>query len=205
MFVEEYANDILVSKFASNMPLSSDILEVIIDDESNQKYTIPSDKSKIADLLDFFYTYTEEKVIGFDFTPNSFNDDITSSEKKLISQISKMDNMVSAFVPEIDESNSDEKLLIEFSKKHALNVDNKFSPLEAYYTGIVSQSSKLRNSTHHYGSVLAGEYVKDFANIVMIRDKFYPSLALKMYLLANNTNNITIDYDCISIPKTGLK
>ena len=42
-------------------------------------------------------------------------------------------------------------------------------------------------------------------NIVKIDDSYYPSLALKMYLLVNNTNKVELSDEYMFIPSSGLK
>ncbi len=212
-FIKPLSDVFLISHFASNRNISTDIIEVIIDDQTNQKYHWTSDdKNEVtADLLDFFHTYAKPKVVGLDVNFISFNDELAKESTNFINQISKMDNLVSAFAPAAAYNDSDEKLLKSFSKNHSLNVTLKTKiPKNTEFNSIVSSSQILRDSTKNYGSVLikAGEnsnFIFDSPHIVKIGDNYYPSLPLKMYLLMHKTNDIIIDKKYITVPKTGLK
>ena len=205
--IEEYANSFLISFFASRKPISDEIVEVVVDDYSIQKYKW--EKDTYADLLDYFSSYTDAKVIGFDFTPTSFGTKVDDSEKKFINQISKMDNLVFGFAPERVMNGEDDELLKSF-KKHSLNVDVQTDLRSTYYyNGVKSASGALREATHNFGSVIVDQAVSsgnllDVANMVKISDDFYPSLGFKMYMLANKTNDVILGANSYTIPKTGL-
>ena len=205
-FIEEYANGFLISLFSSNKPTSDEIVEVVVDDYSIQKYKW--EKDTYADLLDYFYTYTKSKVIGFDFTPTTFGTELDKSEVKFVNQISKMKNLVFGFAPERVINGEDDEIMKDF-KKHAINVELQTEPRGFFYNGIKSASPALREATHNYGSVIVDKgansgYLLDVENIVQISDSYYPSLSFRMYLLASGTNNIVLKNDSIYVPKTGL-
>ena len=207
ILIEEYANSFLISFFASRKPISSDIMEVVVDDYSIQKYKW--EKDTYADLLNYFSTYTQAKVIGFDFTPTTFGTEVAESEKKFISQVNKMDNLVFGFAPERVINDEDEELLKDF-KKHSLNIDLQTDIRPSYFNGIKSASSALRDATKNYGSVRVDQTSSsgtliDIPNIVQIKDNYYPSLGFKMYLLANSTNDVVLGPNYLYVPKTNLK
>lgn len=207
------ADAFLISNFSAKSNVSFDIAEVIIDDYSIQKYKWPWSRENYIQLLDYFHTYAKPKVIGFDTFLTSF-DANNPSDIKFLNQISKMDNLVSGFVPEIVPNNEDEDLLKVFKKKYSLNVDDKKGTIHTAFNGVVNSSFKIIDSTKNYGSLLIKEsssddnslFVFSTKNIVKIADSYYPSLPLKMYLLANSTNDVVLNPDngTIYISKTGL-
>ena len=210
VFIEQYANGMLISKFASNIKSSSNIVEVVVDDFSIQKYAWPWEKDKLADLLDYFHSYAKAKVVGFDFIPQSFETVMSPSEKKFISQVGKMNNLVTGFIPEILHNNDDEEILKDFSKRFSLDTELKTNISDSPYDGVKIASNALRLATKNYGTVItdpaeSSGYLIDFTNVIKIGDSFYPSLALKMYMYAHNTNKISIDGESIFVPDTGLK
>ncbi len=205
IFLEPEANNFLIRNFASNNPPSTDIYEVIIDDYSIMNYKWPWNKDKYADILDYFYTYSKPKVIGLDMFAQTFSKNGEPDEYKYINQISKMDNLVSAFIPSV-EGNEE----YDFLKKHSIDIDLRTNIADESYNSFGINSQKLKKATKNYGSVKVPtndieQNLYDFSNIVKIKDKYYPSLALKMYLLANNTNKLTIDDKFIYNSKTNLK
>ena len=208
IMIEEYANSFLISFFSSQKPISDEIVEVVVDDYSIQKYKWQKDT--YADLLDYFSSYTDAKVIGFDFTPTSFGTVVDDSEKKFINQVAKMNNLVFGFAPERVLNGEDDELLKTF-KNHSLNLNlNTDLRSDYYFNGVKSASSSLRDATHNFGSVIVDQAESsgnliDVANIIKISDNFYPSLGFKMYLLANDTNDVVLDDKYIYVPKTDLK
>lgn len=212
-FLAPSARSFLLSDVTSNLNVNEDIIEVVIDDETNQKYNWHNDptKSISADLLDYFYTYSHPKVSGLDVVYISLRDDAVSKAGNFVNQISKMDNLVSGFVPEPDEMGSDEVFIDSFATAHSINVDLKtHKNFNTQYNGIMSYSDVFRNSIKHFGTVNAqsnkgSDYIFESINIVKIKNNFYPSLPFKMYLMANDTNDIIIDDKYVTVPKTGLK
>ncbi len=207
LFLKPTADSFAISNFAANKMISLDVMEIVIDDFTDQKYLFKTQgKDMTADILDYFYTYAKPKVVALDMTFTSVNNNLSAEDKKCVDIISKMNNLVSGFSPEYVYNDEDAQMLVDFEKNHALNVKlyTKFG--KSQFNGVKSASDILRNSTKHYGSVyFDSEFVFDNINIIRIKDAYYPSLAFKTYLLANNTNEIVINDDYISVPKTGLK
>ncbi len=213
-FIKPHANSLLLSKITSNgIFANNDIIEVVFDDNTHQKYNWRNDSEKliITDLLDYFYTYAKPKIVGLDITYISVRDDEKNSAPKFVKQVSKMDKLVSGFVPEEDFDNLDERFLESFKKSHALSVtsDSRKSS-KTKLNGILDYSDNLIKNTKHFGSVIiqkdkTSDFVFDTINIVKIKDAYYPSLSFKMYLMSNNTNEVVIENDYIYVPKTGLK
>lgn len=212
-FIKPLADVFILSHFVSDSNISADIYEIVVDDQTNQKYQWTNDETNevTADLLDYFYTYAKPKVVGLDVNFISYTDTLAQKSGRFVKQISQMDNLVSAFAPASAYNDVDEKLLISFSKEHALNIKFKEQiSKNTEFNSIISSSDILRNSTKNYGSVLLkkGEnsnFIFDSPYIVKIGEDFYPSLPFKMYLLINDTNDIVIDKKYITVPKTGLK
>ena len=143
-------------------------------------------------------------------SPDLRTDDLTDEDIKLLRQISKMDNLVSGYLPESVNDDSDKNILPILKKGHALNFQNKVN-YPTIFNGIRSSSDTLVKSTKHYGSVLvetssALGSLNSISNIVKIGDSYYPSLSLKMYLLENNTNDVSVAADGkLVVNKTGMK
>ena len=212
-FIKPLSDVFVLSHFVSDRNISGDIIEVVVDDETNQKYQWTNDETNevTSDILDYFYTYSKPKVVGLDVNFISYTDSLYRKSNRFVNTISKMDNLVSAFAPASAYNDVDEKLLNSFSKNHALKIKFKEQiPNNTEFNGIVSSSDILRKSTKNYGSVLLkkGEnsnFIFESPYIVKIGEEFYASLPFKMYLLINKTNDIVIDKKYIFVPKTGLR
>lgn len=212
-FIKPLSDVFILSHFVSDSNISADIIEVVVDDPTNQKYQWTNDDTNevTSDILDYFHTYAKPKVVGLDVNFISYTDTLYEKSNRFVNSVSEMNNLVSAFAPASSYNDVDEKLLISFSKNHALNVKFKEQiPQNTEFNSIISSSDILRKNTKNYGSVLLkkGEnsnFIFDSPYIVKIGKDFYPSLPFKMYLLTNGTNDIVIDKKYITVPKTGLK
>lgn len=212
-FIKPAANSLVLSKITSHIRPSNEIVEVVIDDETVQRYNWKNDSSQdiSADILDYFHSYAKPKLVGLDISYSSIRDNSYNNVKRFINLIKNMKNLVCAISPDTDTSGSDKRFMEEFSKKHALDVKLKTSrPLSTKYAGILNYSDILINSTENFGSVIINkdknsDYVFNSINIIKIDDNFYPSLSFKMYLMKNETNNVEIYDKYIYVPKTGLK
>lgn len=206
MFLEEKATNILISTFASNMQQSDNIVEIVIDDFSVQKYKWPWSKDKLADILDYFRSYSYPSVIGLDIDI-SYNKELQSTDMRFINVLKSMKNVVVGFSPEM--SDDDKAILNEFQKRYALNLESKLDIPISPYNGVKISDMDYKNPTPNYGSVIvdsnySAATVLNYGNIVKIKDSYYPSLAFKMYLIANDTNDVFVDDKYINVPKTGL-
>ncbi len=197
----------LINNFVSIRNGSHNIAEVVIDDDTNSDYS-PWNRLYEIQLLDFFYSYAKPKVIGLDMIMQTF-DKSKNVDIQYLNQISKMNNFVTGFLP--DKYDSDPKYAKEqvFKDKYALDAEVKTSKFPKSYDG-VQYLSALTDSTKHLASVFiqpekTSGTVFSTVNILKIGDSFYPSLSLKLYLMANNTNNVILEDKYIVIPKTGLK
>ena len=206
-FIKPSADSFILSKVTSQVRPSDEIIEIVIDDETVQRYNWRNDSTKdiSADILDYFYSYAEPKLVGLDVSYSSVRDEMYYKVKRFIDQIKKMSNLVCAFIPEYNIGGEDKRFIDNFAKRHSLDVKLSTSnSFKSKYSGIINYSDILINATQNYGSVLVkkdknSDYVFNSVSIVKINDKFYPSLSLKMYLMKNNTNKIEIFDDYIYI------
>lgn len=210
MFIEQYANSFLISKFAASKIGSQDIIEIVVDDRSIQNYKWPWTKDMYAQILDYFHSYASPKVIGLDMNVTAFNKN-NPKDVQFAEQVKKMPNLVLGFVPEINPNHPiEENVFNKFKNKYSLNTKVNLTNPSSLYNGVMTLQEGLFDSIHNYGSVkidsaYGSGYVFSTINLVNINNSYYPSLPLKMYLLENKTNDITLDTNYITVPKTGLK
>lgn len=207
-FVEQKANSFLIRNFAAVEQADQDIFQIVVDDNSVQKYS-SWPLGMYYEIFDYFYSYAKPKTIGFDMNVDSV-DESNAGDRKFLSIVKKMDNLVFALVPEITFNNSDKSFIKDFQKKYALDTSFKIPDKESPYDGIISSSEILINTPQNYGSVIANSdmdssYVFGAINLVKVDESYFPTLALKMYMLENKTNRIEINENYFYIPKTGLK
>lgn len=191
-----------------NVGASNDTIMIIVDDISAEKYPLPWTNDRYTALLDYFYSYAKPKIIGFDASIRSFN----SSSKEDIERLELMENMknlVTGYTPSI-ESDEGNPLFESFKKNQKLEVEIVSEDnYPKFFNGITNVSEYMASRPINYGSVYIKEdgttnQIYDYEYLIRIGDNFYPSLSLKMYLIAAGTNKIILDKNRIIIPKTGL-
>lgn len=209
LFLTKPVYGFLIKTFATlNVGASDDTLLIVIDDASVEKYQAPWSNDKYTILLDYFKSYAKPKVVGFD--ANIKNVDFSKKvDREYVNLMNDMKTLVTGFAPSI-ESDEGNPNFAKFEKNQALEVeivseDNYPKP----FNGITNISEKMAATQINYGSVFLKEdnetgQVYNQEYIIRIGEKFYPTLSLKMYLIANDTNKIILDRDKIIVPKTGL-
>lgn len=210
IFLTKPVYGFLVRNFVSNSKNSSqNTIIIAFDDRTAEKYTNWDSSSTLADLLDYFYTYTKDNSIALDISNQKHNPTNEGMVKKL-DFLKKMPNLTTGFTPSKD-SDQNKPTFESFKNNQKLNV--KIVGKDIYpkrFFGIENISEYLAAQKINLGSVYFKEdeithQVYNSEYLVRIGDDFYPSLALKTYLLENNTNNIILDNYNIIIPKTGQK
>lgn len=77
-FIKPYADSLLLSKVSSMIQPDYDVVEIVFDDSTNQKYSWLNDSNNeiTANILDYFHTYAKPKVVGLDIGFVSFRDEM---------------------------------------------------------------------------------------------------------------------------------
>ena len=199
----------LVRNFVAQKYSSGNTLIIAFDDRTAEKYTNWDSSSTLADLLDYFYTYTKDNSIALDISNQKHNPTNEGMVRKL-DFLKKMPNLTTGFTPSKD-SDQNKPTFESFKNNQKLNV--KIVGKDIYpkrFFGIENISEYLAAQKINLGSVYFKEdevthQVYNSEYLVRIGEDFYPSLALKTYLLENNTNDIILDNYNIIIPKTLLQ
>lgn len=209
-YLEPNMKAFFISNFTALKASSPRIVDVVVDDASVSKYPLPWPKYMFTEMLDYFNSYAKPKVVGFDFINIDINP-MSKSDMDFINTISKMDNFVAGFTYSSKPLDSADKLYMQMIEdKYALNV--KYSALD-----YPSEYHQINRFSDLYAKVLNNiacvnisvesplDYRFSGINVIKIGNSYYPSLALKMYLVEHDTNDIIIDDYYITVPKTGLK
>ena len=209
MFLELDMRSYFISNFTTKAGTDNNSIIVVVDQATLNKLG-GWNRALATELLDYFYSYKHPKVIGLDSLITSINPS-HKTDKKFLEQVSKMDNLIVGFTPSKKAPSAEEFVkLKKFENKFKLNVLENNQNNHNTFKSI----SKVENSYMENAKNFASVKVKDENNsgtlfstssLIQIDKQYYASLPLKMYLTANNTNDITIDENYITIPKTKLK
>ena len=207
IYLEPNVRSFFLSFFSANKVGSENIIEIIVDDTSISKYPWPWSNNMYTEILDYLHTYAKPKVVGLDiFLPTV--DTNNKADMGFVSQVGKMDNLVTSFTPESGAADAaDKEFMNAFKDKYSLKINDdalflnskyqKVSKLQDFYYDMIKNSASVRIER----DTVAGN-IFDATNLIKIADAYYPSLPLKMYMLENNTNEVILNDENIIIPKT---
>ena len=211
-YIEPLAYSFYVGKVTKNFNISSeDIVLVSIDDESIAYHRWPWPREMYGEILNYFNSYAKTKVIGFDAIIPSLDKDNPESDKKFFDAVNKTNNLVVGFnsVTGAKLPKNNEEYIEKFDNKF-FNIKYKDFTSDTYefFKGIQEFPGPYFNAVKHVGAVYTpvNKYntVIKMSQIISINGKYYPSLALSMYLYMNNVQEIILNNNNISIEKTHL-
>lgn len=197
----------MVQNFASISNKSDDIVVITIDDKSIERYRWPWKRSLYAKMFEYFNEYSKPKIIGYDAILSSSED--KESDAVLFNTLNKIDNLVVGFSPLAEKNKTEQTYITKFNKKFKINISDKRTiKYPSIYNSISRFPDAYFNSVKYAGSVNVNQdydgTLRRADSIVTVNDTNYPSLALRMYLLLNNTDRITITNDGVIVDDTGL-
>lgn len=202
VYLEPNVKSFFISTFMANKVGSNDIVEIIMDD----KYIWPWQRTEQSEVLAYFSEYAKPKVIGFDlYLPQAPNVK-DKNELDFITQVNKMNNIVLPYTPDNSQTiQSDEfEFMKDFKSKQALNINESALVLPTNYQKIIKLSPYFKD-VKNFGFVfikpdIVSNRIFTGVSVIKIGDGYYPSLPLKMYLYANNTNKLIVDDFNLKIP-----
>lgn len=201
---------------------SDDIVLVMIDSKTVEKYRWPWKRETNCKLFEYLNNYTDSKVIVHDSILATLDRDYPQSDKKFFHTLSKFDNLVEGFMPVIKNWDNPEKGKAydsKFGDKFSIKVTDKSTPSPDLYGSMMTFPEPYFNVVKYTGSVsmLPGFINGNLANwsldeiyrnheyIFKYKDKYYPSLAMRVFLLAENNPEIIITNKFIKFPELNYK
>jgi len=188
---------------------SDDIVLVMTDAKTIEKYRWPWARNIDCEILKYFTEYAKPKLIADDtilITPDATNPQADINFYKTIKNI---DNYVAGFMPSMfpwKDKASGEKYSKYFNKKFSIEVkDEDKKEIIAYYSMLTSPYPYL-NSVKHLGHIYipVGGIDKNISSwafdnitrtnefVLKYEEGFYPSLAMKSFLLLNPDSEIKL-------------
>ena len=219
--------NVLTQKFpfdkSKNVYGHNDIVLVVVDEKTVNKYRWPWKRELYCKIYDYFSKYTDAKIIIHDALVIADDIENPDSDRKFFSSIKKMKNLIVGFLPQVtywkDIKNGLEYDAL-FAEKYAISVVNKNPPKYHLFNSMYMFPKGYFNSAKYTGSVamLPGhingnldswsmdtifrnhEYLFKYYN-----GKYYPSLALRAFLLINNNPEIELNDKYMSFNSLDLK
>lgn len=199
----------------------NDIILVVIDSKTNEKYRWPWKRELNCKIFEYFLKYAHPKVLVHDSVISTLDLEYPESDKKLFSTLNKFNNLAEGFIPLVqDWENKDlgEAYDKAFIKKYSVNVENKGNSTTYLYSSLMPFPQPYFDAVKNVGSVTLipsfidgklSSFTKDNINrnyeyFINYKNNFIPSLAMKTYMLANNVSDIIIKNNQIILPERNI-
>ena len=188
---------------------SKDIILVVIDNQTVEKYRWPWKRNMDSKIVNYFAKYAKPKLIIQDAILTSLDNSSPQSDKIFFDTIKPINNYIAGFMPRVHywkEPVSGEKYGEIFAKKFSISVNDISKPSLTPYQSMISSPYRYLESVHNLGHVLlpVGGINKNISNwafdnitrtneyVIKYPNTYYPSIALKAYLILNPNSKITI-------------
>ena len=203
----------MVKNFSATKVGNSNTVIVAIDDKSINEIRWPWSRDLQAKIVNYFREYTDINILGLDAVFNG-KDKNTAGDKAFFDAIAKYnDKIVGVFIPSLQAypNNIDGEIYEKyFNDRFKINIEDKRTKkLNPFFSSIMPFPVEYFFSIKNVGSAandmhLMNKTIHNTYTLVNINGKLYPSFALRMYLLINDTNKITLYDDKLVVDKTQL-
>lgn len=216
-FWENPIYDTIVNSSSATVNGSKDISLIIIDNKSLESYRWPWARSLYGEIFEYLNNYTKAKVIVFDSVLNSLDKEHDpSSDDFFFKTVAKSKNFIGGYMARTnpyEDKIAGDKYDSEFQKKFSIDISDKRTSNNArrsVYNSLTMFPKPYFDAQKFTGSVnldlnpIDG-VLRNSNDLISYNDNFYPSLALRAYLLANDTEKLTLTNKYLTVDKTGLK
>lgn len=216
-FWENPIYDAIINSTSATVDGSKDISLIVIDNKSLDSYRWPWARSLYGEIFEYLYKYTNAKVVIFDSVLSSLDKERpVESDNYFFETVKKSDNFIGGYMAQVqayENQNIGNTYDNEFHKKFSIDISDKRAKNNARssnYNSLTMFPQPYFDAQNYAGSVNLGlnkidGVLREATDLINYNDNYYPSLALRAYLLANNTDKITLTNKYILVDKTGLK
>lgn len=196
----------MAQNFSAYKTGSEEIAVIVIDDKSIERHRWPWKRDLYAKIFEYLNTYSSPKIIGYDAILSSSED--KASDKVLFDTLHGIDNVVVGFSP-LEQKDADFEYIKKFNEKFGIDVtDNRKNNNFGIYHSISKFPTEYFNAVKYAGSVNINQdydgYLRRYDSLITVDKNYYPSLALRMYMLLNNTNKVTLNHNNLFVEETNL-
>lgn len=196
---------------------SDDIILVVIDTKTVEKYRWPWKREMYCKIFEYFH-YANPKVIVYDSVIASLDRENPESDKKFFNTVSRLNNLIVGFIPKFTEwQNPNEGKIIDenFAKKFGLNVVDKSTDTPDLYRSFMAFPQLYFDAAHNIGSVASfpgpingnitefgiDEIHRNHEYIFRYKSSYYPSFALRTYLMVNDYPQMLLTNKALKFPE----
>ena len=216
-FWENPVFDAITNYTLDNSKSDDNISLVIIDNKSLEDYRWPWARALYGEILEYFNKYTNAKVVVFDSVLNSLDKAHgASSDNYFFDTVSKSKNFVGGYMARInayEDKVAGENYDKEFQRKFSIVINDKRTKninLNTDYASLTMFPKAYFNAQRYVGAVnfdldQFDGVLRASTDLINYNSNYYPSIALRAYMVANNTDKLTLTNNHIIVDKTGLK
>ncbi len=195
---------------------SDDIVLVVIDAKSTEKYRWPWKRELYCNILKYFSEYARPKVIVHDSILTTPDRDNPESDRKYFNSVKNTKNYIAGFMPDLHEWRDPEfgkRYDSKFKQKFAINIDEQNTPTLNIYKSLMAMPDLYFNALQYVGCVaivpgaingnlkVVDEIYRNTTPLLYYKENYYPSLSLKTFMFLNNINKTILTNDKIIFPE----
>ena len=188
---------------------SDDIILVVIDSKTTEKYRWPWKRDLNCKIFEYFLNYANPKIVVDDSILTTLDRDNPQSDKKYFDTLKKFDNLVTGFMPNIfpwEDEKSGKAYEKYFAGKFGLNITDTTTPAEILFNSMLKSPKEYLESVKNTGSVYLplgsiNRNVSDWAFdeisrtqelLIFGSNAVYSSLGMSAFLASENNPNIIL-------------
>lgn len=229
-FAEPKAYDFMTKQFLTEkLPFdkykkihgSDDILLVVIDAKATEKYRWPWKRELNGKIFEYLH-YAKAKVVIYDAVITSSDIDNPESDRKFFRTVKKMKNLIVGFVPSFKPWENVEQGKIydrDYAKKYGIKVTDKSTKTPDLYNSFLLYPKPYFDAVTNIGSVMSfpgaingnitnwgiDEIHRNQEYVFRYKGSFYPSFALRTYLILNDYPEMILTDKAIKFPEKNFE
>lgn len=200
---------------------SNDIVLVVIDSKTVDKYRWPWKRELNCKIYDYFTKYAHPDIVVHDSIIATLDNDNPESDRKFFNSASKLDNLVVGFMPSVMgwENKDFGQIYDSAFQKFSIKAVDKTSSINNFYSSMMPFPKPYFDVVKHAGSVsmLPGfingnlssysidEVFRNHEYFLKYKGNIYPSVAMKTFLMKNNNPNVILTNNAIIFPELNYK
>jgi adenylate cyclase len=215
-FWENPISDAIINSLTKNVSGSDEISLIMIDNKSFESYRWPWARSLYAEIFEYLNNYTNAKVVIFDSVLNSLDKEhAPSADMYFFDTVSKSKNFVGGYMARSSEYENPAiggKYDKDFQDKFSINILDKRSKKysDNSYRSLTMFPKPYFDAQKQVGSVnlelspIDG-VLRAGTDLLSYKGNYYPSLALRAYMYANDATQLTLTNKYLIVDETNLK
>ena len=215
--IKNITNERLPFDNSKNVYGHDDIVLVVIDNKSIERYRWPWKRDLNCKIFDYFKDYANPKVFVHDAILTSLDSDAPESDARFFKTLKQMDNLVEGFMygPKYENKELGEKYDRKFEDKYGLKNVTVNIVMPSIFRGVIPSPDIFLDSVKNIGSItiLSGfingnpidETYRTHSYFMNYKGSVFPSLAMSAFLTANNYPDVAIGKDFIEFKNLNYK